>query len=131
MFSVLESAHDQGTSLVVHWLRLHTGVWVWCMVRELRSHMPMVQRKQNMKQKHCCKEFSEDLKSSSYRKGLPRWLSRQRISCQYEFILWVRRFLEEENSNSLQNSCLKHPTDRRAWRATVQRVTKSQTQLSK
>ena len=94
------------------------------MVRELRSHMPMVQKKQNMKQKQCCNEFSEDFTSSSYQKGLPRWFSRQRISCQYEFNLWVRRFLEEENGNPLQNSCLKYPTDRGAWRATVPGVTK-------
>ena len=71
------------------------------------------------------------LYNSSYQRGLPRWLSRQGISCQYEFNLWVRRFLEEENGNPLQNSCLKYPTDRGAWRATVRRVTKRQTQLSK
>ena len=37
--------------------------------------------------------------------------------------------LEEENGNPLQCSCLKNPMDRGAWRAIVQRVTKSQAQL--
>ena len=36
----------------------------------------------------------------------------------------------EGNGNSLQYSCLENPTDRGAWRATVHRVTKSQTRLS-
>ena len=92
------------------------------------------QKKQNIKWKQCCNEFNEDFKSSSYKKWLPWWLNRQRISCQYrkyKFNLWVRIFLEEENGNPLQNSCLKHPTTRGTWRATVKRVTKSQTQLSK
>ena len=34
------------------------------------------------------------------------------------------------NGNPLQYSCLKNPMDRRAWKATVHGVTKSQTQLS-
>ena len=34
------------------------------------------------------------------------------------------------HGNPLQYSCLKNPMDRGAWWATVQRVTKSQTQLS-
>ena len=38
--------------------------------------------------------------------------------------------LEEENGNPLRYSCLENPMDRGAWGATVQRVTKSQTQLS-
>ena len=38
--------------------------------------------------------------------------------------------LEEENYNPLQYSCLKNPTYRGAWRAIVQRVAKSRTQLS-
>ena len=35
-----------------------------------------------------------------------------------------------ENGNRLQYSCLENPTDRGARRATVHRVTKSQTRLS-
>ena len=40
------------------------------------------------------------------------------------------RSTEEGNGNSLQYSCLGNPMDRRAWRATVHGVSKSQTQLS-
>ena len=36
----------------------------------------------------------------------------------------------EGNDNSLQYSCLENPMDRGAWRATVHRVAKSETQLS-
>ena len=39
------------------------------------------------------------------------------------------RFPGEGNGNPLQCSCLENPMDRGAWRATVHRVTKSQTQL--
>ena len=35
----------------------------------------------------------------------------------------------EGNDNPLQTSWLENPMDRRAWRATAQRVTKSQTRL--
>ena len=38
---------------------------------------------------------------------------------------------EAENGNPLQYSCLENAMDRGAWRATVQRVTKSQTQVTK
>ena len=34
-----------------------------------------------------------------------------------------------EHNNPLQYSCLENPTDRRAWRATVHRITKSRTWL--
>ena len=37
---------------------------------------------------------------------------------------------EEENGNPLQYSCLENPMNGGAWRATVHRVTKSQTQLT-
>ena len=40
------------------------------------------------------------------------------------------RSLGEGNGNLFQYSCLENPTDRGAWRATVQRVAKNQTQLS-
>ena len=39
------------------------------------------------------------------------------------------RFPGEGNGNPLQCSCLENPMDRGAWRATVHRATKSQTQL--
>ena len=38
--------------------------------------------------------------------------------------------LEEENGNPLQYSCLENPMGRGAWWTTVERVAKSQTQLS-
>ena len=37
--------------------------------------------------------------------------------------------LEKENGNPLQYSCLKNAMDKGAWWATIQRVTKSRTQL--
>ena len=40
------------------------------------------------------------------------------------------RSLGEGNVYPLQYNCLENSMDRRAWRATVLRVTKSQTQLS-
>ena len=43
---------------------------------------------------------------------------------------WSGRSPGEGNSNPLQYSCLETPMDRGAWRATVQRVKKSQAQLS-
>ena len=44
-------------------------------------------------------------------------------------ILKLRKSLGGEHSNPLQYSCLENPMDRGAWRATVYRVTKSQTRL--
>ena len=41
----------------------------------------------------------------------------------------LERSPEEEHGNSLQCSCLKNLMDRGIWRATVQRVAKSQAQL--
>ena len=40
------------------------------------------------------------------------------------------RYPGEGNGNPLQHSCLRNPTNRRAWRTTVHRVAKSQTRLS-
>ena len=44
-------------------------------------------------------------------------------------ILGSGRFPGGGNGNPLQYSCLENPMDRKAWRAIVYRVTKSQTQL--
>ena len=41
----------------------------------------------------------------------------------------LRRFPGGGNSNTLQYSCPDNPMDREAWQATVQEVSKSQTQL--
>ena len=46
------------------------------------------------------------------------------------FISGSGRFPGEGNGDPLQYSCLEHPMDRGAWRATVHGVAKSQTQLS-
>ena len=46
-------------------------------------------------------------------------------------ILGSGRSPGEGLGNPLQYSCLENPMDRRAWRATVYRVTKSQTQLKR
>ena len=45
------------------------------------------------------------------------------------FLVWEDP-LEEENGNPLQYSCLENPMDKGTWQATIQRVTKSWTQLS-
>jgi len=42
-------------------------------------------------------------------------------------ILGLGKSLGERNGNLLQYSCLENSMDRRAWRATVHKVTKSQT----
>ena len=41
--------------------------------------------------------------------------------------LGPERFLKEGNGNPLQYSCLKNPTDRGAWWATVHGIAESQT----
>ena len=46
-------------------------------------------------------------------------------------ILGLGRFPGGRHGNPLQYSCLENPTDRGAWRATVHKVTKSQTQLKR
>ena len=43
----------------------------------------------------------------------------------------LRRSPGGEHGNPLQYSCLKNPTDRGAWQATIHRVTKSRTQLKR
>ena len=63
----------------------------------------------------------------------PWWLRRKRICLQYRrprFDPLVGRSPGEANGSPLQYSCLENPMDRRAWRATGHRITKSQTQLS-
>ena len=42
------------------------------------------------------------------------------------FISGPGRSLEEENGNPLQSSCLENSMDRRAWQATVHRITQSE-----
>ena len=61
--------------------------------------------------------------------GFSRWLSGKEYACQAEAlgsIPWSRRSPREGNGHLLQYFCLGNPMDRRAWQATVHKVTKSQ-----
>ena len=68
--------------------------------------------------------------------GFLQWLSSKKSTCNAGdtgdagSIPGLRRSLGRGNGNPLQYSCLKSPMDRGGWWATVQRVTKSWTQLS-
>ena len=44
-------------------------------------------------------------------------------------IPWSGRYSGEGNGNPLQYSCMKNPTDRGAWWATVRGVTESRTRM--
>ena len=67
--------------------------------------------------------------------GFPGGASGKEPACQHRrpqrcgFDPWVGKIPGGGHGNPLQYSCLENPVDRRAWRATVHRVTKSQTQL--
>ena len=70
--------------------------------------------------------------------GLPRWLMVKNLPAnQYRrrkrggFDPWVGKIPGGGHGNPLQYSCLEHPTDRGAWWATVNGVTKSQTGLQR
>ena len=65
--------------------------------------------------------------------GLPRWLRGKRICLQSRrpgCDPWIGKIPGEGNGYLLQYFCLENPMDRRAWRATVHGVAKSQTWLS-
>ena len=72
-------------------------------------------------------------KYQQYLRGLPTWLGNTESACNVGDV-WstpkLRRCPGEENGNLLQYSCLGNLMDRRAWQATVHRVTESWTQLS-
>ena len=67
--------------------------------------------------------------------GFPGGVSGKEHACQRRrcktcwFDPWVRRSPGGGHGNPLQYSCLENPMDRRDWRATVHRVSKSQTRL--
>ena len=67
---------------------------------------------------------------------LPRWSGGKGSACQYRdagdagSIPGLGGSPGRENGKLLQYSCLGNPMDRRAWRATVHGVVKSQTRLS-
>ena len=69
--------------------------------------------------------------------GLPRWLSSKESTCNagdagdLGSIPGSGRSPGGGHSNPLQDSCLENSMDREAWRATVRRVTKSQTRLKR
>ena len=57
------------TSLAVQWLRFclpKEGLWVWSLVRQLRSHMPRKPKNQNIKQEYYCNKFIKNLKNGPY-----------------------------------------------------------------
>ena len=68
--------------------------------------------------------------------GLLRWLGGKESTCQIRAtgdvgsIPGLKRFPEEGNGNPLQYCCLGNPMGRGAWQATIQGLTKNQTQLS-
>ena len=70
------------------------------------------------------------------RVSFPGGASGKELICQcrrrrrHGFNPWIRRFPGEGHGNPLQCSCLENSTNRRAWQATVHRVTKSRTRLS-
>ena len=62
--------------------------------------------------------------------GLPRWLNSKEYACSAGDVCQIpglERSLGGINGNPFQYSCLEKPMDRRAWQATVHRVTKSRT----
>ena len=61
--------------------------------------------------------------------GFPLWLSGEESTCNAEATgdPASRKFPGGRNGNPPQYSCLENPMDRRAWRATVHGVTKSDT----
>ena len=70
---------------------------------------------------------------SPERSGLPWWLSGKESACDagdLGSIPGSGRSPGEGNGHPLQYSCLRHPMDRGAWRATVHGVAKSQTWVS-
>ena len=72
-------------------------------------------------------------RSGDYSLGLPRWYSGKESTCQCRRLRDVGLIPgsggspEEGNGNPLQYSYLENSMDRGVWRATVQRVTNSQT----
>ena len=68
--------------------------------------------------------------------GLPRWLTGKESACQcgrcrrHRFDPRLERFPATGHGKPFQYSCLRNPTERGAWQATVHGVTKSRTPLS-
>ena len=72
-----------------------------------------------------------------FTRGASWWLSNKESACNagasgaMSLIPGSRCSIGGVNGNSLQYSCLENPMDRRAWQATVHRVTKSQARLKR
>ena len=64
----------------------------------------------------------EKLVLNKYQAGLSWWFSGKESTCN-------AASLAGGHGNPFQYSCLENPMDRGAWRATVHRFTKGQTQL--
>ena len=66
--------------------------------------------------------------------GLPRWLSGKQSACQCRrsrFDPWIRKIPpEQEMATHSSILALENPTDREAWRATVQEVAQRWAQLN-
>ena len=62
--------------------------------------------------------------------GCPWWLSSKELTCNAGDMVSGSGRSPGRNGNPLQYSCLENSVDRRAWRATVYGVAKSQTRLS-
>ena len=65
-----------------------------------------------------------------YTYRLPPWLTGKESACSagdVSSIPGLARSLGGGNGNPLQYSCLKNPTDGRAWQAAIHGVAKSQT----
>ena len=74
-------------------------------------------------------------RNHQHARGFPESTSGKEPACQcrrrkrHGFDLWSGRSLGGEHGNPLQYSYLENPMDRGTWRATVHRITKSQTWL--
>ena len=89
-------------------LPLHCSLWASCTQQSFLSAPCFI----------CCITFST---------GLPRWLSGKESTCQrrrHRFSPWVGKIPREENSNSLQYSCLENSKKRGPGQVTVHGITK-------
>ena len=148
MFEIYLSINCLGTSLVVQWIRLHTSsVGDTGSIPSQVTKIPHATQCGQKKKKSYpnipilswlkIPNSSNGLQTSLYHSiALPHGSAGKETACNagdtgdMGSIPESRRSLGEGNGNPLQYSCLGKPIDRGAWRATVQRVRKSQTRLS-
>ena len=147
MFEIYLNINCLGTSLVVQWIRLHTSnVGDTGSIPSQVTKIPHATQCGKKKKSYPNIAILSWLKISNSSNGLqtslyhiialPHGSVGQESACSagdtgdVGSIPESRRSFGEGNGNPLQYSCLGRPTDRGAWRATVQRVTKSQTRRS-